>query len=254
MIVYTFCALLLLGSTVEAQKNIVISDSLSANAEMLKVKLGTQWGKVWKLHFGDYAVVSSKTGWTTTSSKGDFFNTKTEDKSTEKFSFILTSKTADSARVNAANNIQVQSLHEIEIFPHFSWGSSELVQSSQNFSAFININKDTSETWGLFMNVTNTRNAEGNYDAFLTNGERKIFIIPASSDKNGNDNRSSPARGYELMENGQSIGAVQYYGGGMMGMNRNMIWIHNQLDSKFKLVLAAAMTAVLQIKVTTPGF
>ena len=249
-----FCLLLSVGSLCKAQKNIVISDSLSANAEMLKVKMGVQWGKIWKMHFGDYAVVSGKSGWTTSSTKGNFFNTKTEDKSTQKFSFILVNKTPDSARVNAANNIQVQSLHEMELFPHFSWGSNELVQASHNFSAFININSDTSQAWGLFMNVTNARDAEGSYEAFLTNGERKVFIIPASADKNGNERTSSSAMGYELKENGKPIGAVQYFGGGMLGMNKNIVWIHNQLDPTFKLILAAAITALLQIKVTAPGF
>ena len=48
-----------------AQKNIVISDSLNANADKMNVKMGSQTiGKIWKFRFGDYAVVSSKMGWT----------------------------------------------------------------------------------------------------------------------------------------------------------------------------------------------
>ena len=238
----------------QAQKNIVLSDSLAANAEQLNVKMGTQWmGKIWKFRFGDYAVVSSNMGWTTTTTKGNFFNTKTESKSTQKFSFVLSNKTIDSARVNAANNIMVQSLKEIELFPHFSWGSNELLQESRNFTAFISLNGDTSETWALFMNVARGGNMEDNYEAFLTNGERKIFLSPASSNKNGGDTRSLPALGYEFFENGQSLCALQYYGGGAFGMNKNIIWICRNLEAKMKLILASAMTAVLQTKVTAPG-
>jgi hypothetical protein len=35
-------------------------------------------------------------------------------------------------------------------------------------------------------------------------------------------------------------------------MNKNIVWLQNGLDAKMKLILAAAMTAVLQIKVTAP--
>ena len=247
--IHLLCFLVVLVKTTEAQKDIILSDSLAGNAKKMNVKMGTQWmGKIWKFRFGDYAVVSSKMGWTTTTTKGNLFNTKTENKSTEKFSFALVNKTNDSAKVNAANNIVVQSLHEIEIFTHFSWGSNELLQESRNFSAFITINGDTSETWALFMNVTRGSNTEGNYEAFLTNGERKIFLSPASSNKNGGDTRSLPALGYEFIENGQSLSALQYYGGGLLGMNKNIVWMRNTSDEKMKLILAAAMTAVLQIK------
>ena len=241
--------LLMIVSSAEAQKDIIISDSLTANADKLNVKMGTQWfGKIWKFRFGDYAVVSSKLGWATTSTKGNFFNTKTESKSTEKFSFILTNKVNDSALVNAANNIAIQSLHEIEIIPHFLWGSDELLQETRNFSAFIIINADTTETWALFMNITSGSNSRGSYNAFLTNGERKIFLFPATSNKNGGDTRSLPALGYEFIENDQSLSALQYYGGGAFGLNKNIIWINKSVDEKMKLILAAASTAILQIK------
>lgn len=237
-----------------AQKNIVISDSLAANADKLNVKMGTQgFGKIWKFRFGDYAVVSSKAGWTTTSRKSNFFNTKTESASKEKFSFTLAGKTTDTARVNAVNNIQVEALQEVGITPHFSVGSNEVLLDAHNFSAFITVNNDTSDLWSLFMNTAVGSNTDSKYEAFLTNGERKILIAPTTSNKNGGDSRSQPALGYEFIENGKSLGAVQYYGGGMLGMNKNMVWIDRTLDEKMKLILAAAMTAVLQIKAVPEG-
>jgi hypothetical protein len=249
---YIVCLLLLLTVFSKAQKNIIINDSLAANSDKLNVKMGSQgMGKIWKFHFGDYAVVSSKMGWTVTSTKGNLFNTKTESKSTQKFSFLLAGKTSDTAKVNAARNIMVQSLNEIELLPHFSWGSNELKQESDNFSSFITINSDTSEVWALFMNITTGQDEKGSYQAFLANGERKIFLFPVSSNKNG-DNHSFPALGFEFIENEQSIGAVQYYGGGIMGMNKNIIWLEKSLNEKMKLILAAAMTAILQIK-SVPG-
>jgi hypothetical protein len=246
---YILLLMLAIVNITQAQKDIVISDSLAANGEKLKVKMGSQGpGKIWKFQFGNYAVISSKTGWTTTSTKGNFFNTKTESKSTKKFSFLMTNKINDTARVNAANNIETQSLQEVEIFSKAFWGSNELLQETQNFSAYITINGDTSEIWALLMNITRGSGTTGSYDALLTNGERKILIIPASSNKNGSDTRSMPALGYEFVENGQSISAVQYFGGGMMGLNKNIVWIYNSPDEKVKLILAAASTAILQTK------
>ena len=73
-----------------AQKNIVISDSLDANADKMNVKMGSQtMGKIWKFRFGDYAVISSKMGWTKTSAKANLLNTRTESKTTQKFSFVI---------------------------------------------------------------------------------------------------------------------------------------------------------------------
>ena len=245
--------MLTIANNIQAQKDIIINDSLAVNSEKLKVKMGTQGlGKIWKFQFGNYAVISSKAGWTTASTKGNFFNTKTESKSTKKFSFLMTNKINDTARVNAANNIETQSssswLHEFEIFSNIDFESDKLLQATQNFSAYITINGDTSEIWALLMNIIGGSNTQGSYDALLTNGERKIFVTPASSNKNGSDTRSYPALGYEFIENGQSLSALQYYGGGMMGLNKNIVWIHNSLDEKVKLILAAASTAILQTK------
>jgi hypothetical protein len=234
-----------------AQKNIVISDSLKANADEMKVKMGGQGvGKTWKFRFGDYGIISSKQGWTTTSTKGNFFNTKTESKTTQKFSFVMAGGTGDTAFVNAASNIEVKQLQESELLNHIFVGKNEMLKESNNFSAFININGDTTNTWALLMNVIQGTQVEGNYsyEAFMTDGARKIFLVPATSNKNGDDKRSVPAAGYELVEDGVSIAAIQYYGGGMMGMNKNIIWINRNLDAKMKLILAASLSAVLQKK------
>jgi len=253
--IYILAFLLIIAQHANSQKDIVISDSLVENGEKLNVKMGSQgFGKIWKFHFGEYGVVSSKLGWTVTSNKGNFLNTRTESKSTQKFSFLMTGKANDFATVNAASNISVQSLQGMEIFPHFSWGSNELVQESSNFSAFISINGDTSEIWALLMNMVRGNNEQAKDDAVLINGERKILVTPTTSNRNGGDRRSQPALGYEYVEDGQSLGAVQYYGGGAFGMNKNIVWIGKKLEDKMKLVLAATSTAILQLKANiNPG-
>ena len=231
------------------KKGIVISESLVANSEALKVKLGTQWmGKIWNIKFGDYAVTESKMGWTKTSSKSNLFNTKSESKTTQKFSFTLNEKTGGFAQVNAANNIKIKVLQETELFSNFIIGEDELLLDSSNFTALININQDTTETWILYMNVITGSTVDDGGTAFLTNGERKIFIISTNSNRNGTDSRTFPALGYEFVENEKAVCALQYFGGGVFGMNKNIVWIQNNLDPKMKLILAAAITSVLQLK------
>jgi hypothetical protein len=246
---YLMFILLILGHTGYSQRTLVLSDSLTAHADVFPVKMGSMgFGKISKYHFGEYSVVSSKLGWTVSSSKSNFFNTKTDSKSTQKFSFIMTNKENDSARVNAAINISSKTLNELEILPNFSWGSDEVLKESVNFTAFITLNADTSHVWVLLMNNERGTQSEGKHEALLTDGLRKIFIFPTSSNKDGKDTRSLPALGYEFTEENQFPCALQYWGGGMLGANKNIVWLNRDLEPAMKLILSAAMTAIIQVK------
>lgn len=98
-------------------------ENLAANSEPLKVKIGTQGiGKISKWKFGEYEVVTSKASWTKTTSKSNLFNTKTESKTTQKFSFTLCNQLGDSALVNAAKNIELKAVQGFELFPSFFVG------------------------------------------------------------------------------------------------------------------------------------
>lgn len=252
--------LLLFTAFVQAQgKELIISKALAENSEMLKVKMGVQWGnKIWKFKFGDYAVVDSKMGWTKVKTKSNLLNTKSEVNSDQKFSFVLTNNTNDSAIVNAVENISVEQFQSFELFPNFYLGSDELLKDSRKFSAFISSTTNQEETWALVMKNTRGREVDYEDEAFLTNGERLITIIPVSSKKD-TKNRSQlgvllnlPAMGYEFIENEQSLCAMQYYGGGVLGTNKNIIWLKSDLDANMKLIYAAAMTAILQISQIEP--
>ncbi len=248
-------ALLLFGNsfTQAQQKNIIISEDLSANAEMFKVKMGTAWmGKIYRFKFGDYSVVDSKMGWTVTTGSANLLNTKTESKTENKFSFTLSNNTSDSATVNALSNVLVKELRAFNLFSseHFEFyiGSDELLMNAHIFSSFIttSINKD--EIWVLRIEQTEGSEVGNKYNGVIGNGERTINIIPVNSNKYGNDSRLLPALGYEFIENNESLCAVQYYGGGVLGANKNIVWLNSELEPGMKLILAAAMTALMQLK------
>lgn len=235
------------------QKDIVIDEDLAKNAEKMKVKMGTQWmGKIFKFKFGDYAVTDSKNGWTTTTGGTNFWGTKARSESSNEFSFDLTDKSlSEKAVVNAASSISSEEIRSFTIFSTLAIGSDELLKSAHNFSAFITTTLDEDDTWVLVKSLEDGSQANYDFRAFLTNRDRTIQIERTTSNRNGQDSRSIPAKGYEFIENGKSLCAVQYYGGGMMGMNKNIIWLRSDLDPKEKLMLAAAMTALMQVDVST---
>lgn len=244
--------LTILTCNAQKQKTIVLSEPLATNNLEMKVKMGTQWmGKIWNFRFGEYAVSSSKNGWTTTNSKSNFFNTKTQSISKQKFSFVLSQGDKANATVNAATQITMEELHSFQISPGLFVGRDELTAGSELFTAIITISTDTSATWSLMMLTSGGSQIEQQHRAQLTNGERTILIVPVNSNKYGEDARSIPSLGYELHEAGSALSALQYYGGGMLGMNKNIIWIDKTLEQDFQLILAAAMTAILQVKVNS---
>ena len=241
-----FSFLVAFGLNIHAQ-NIIINDELASRAEPLKVKMGSQgFGKIWKWKFGEYAVVESKNGWSKTTSKSNFFNTKTDVTSSHKFSFTLCNDIPDSAFVNAATDIEIKTIQGFELFAGFTIGDDVLLSENHNFTASITINRDTSDSWYLIMNSEAGSESANTETAILLGNEHEILIFPTSSNINDSDKRMFPALGFELYEKDQACAAVQYYGGGAFGLNKNIVWIRKDLDHKMKLILAAAVTSILQ--------
>src|SRR5262249_51950922 len=87
--------------------------------------------------------------------------------------------------------------------------------------------------------------------------DRRIALVPVFS-KNlaGKPSFASrvamqfhpPAMGFEFVEAGRSLGAVEYFSSGISGMYKNTVWMAKDADPRMRLVLAAAMTAVLELE------
>jgi hypothetical protein len=58
--------------------------------------------------------------------------------------------------------------------------------------------------------------------------------------------------GYEFVEAGHSLCAVEYRSSGMSGLYKNTVWMDKRADSRLRLVLAAAMTSMLELKCQEP--
>jgi len=248
-----------------APKNIILSDSLLANADKWNVNQGAQWmGKIHKWQFGDYTVVASKQGWTSTATHTNLFKTKTESRSVNKFSFVLSNKTTDSAFVDAAHEITAQSNPGLKLGHGWTAGGDGQTQQADWFMASMALNRDTTDIWELSIGETDVTDREGDsvageaaHMATLTSGERRIVLTPVFSRKF--DKRPSfgaqlsmsihpPAMGYEFVENGRALCAVEYFASGLAGSAKNTVWMDRNADPRLRLILAAAMTAVMQLK------
>lgn len=249
-----------------APKHIIISDSLVANADKWDVKRGALWMGTFKWRFGDYAVVASKLGWTRGGTRTNLFRTKMESYSGNKFSFVLSGKTTDSAFVTAAHDIRARSNPGLKVSEGWTVGGDDRVLESDLFTASITLNRDTTETWALSIGTTDVSNKDGEYRegvgthaADLTHGERRIVLVPVFSRKLAEKQSFAsalksqfipPAMGYEFIEDGQSRCALEYFSSGLGGSHKNTIWMRRSTDARLQLVLAAAMTAVLQMQCT----
>lgn len=231
----------------QKQKNIIIDKELATHSTALKIKLGTQvLNKMAKYQFGDYAVQEGKAGWTTTTGSSNLFGTKAESETKNKFSFIMADKSSNTATVNAAANLKIKSKTEQELFPMFYVGEDELLLGEENFTATLYLNKDTSNLWLLLMNKSVGTQSDDPGGAFLASRDRKILIVSASSDPPNAARQSMfPARGFQFIEGETVLSALQYLGAGALGTNKCYVWISDELDPDTRLVLSAAMTAIL---------
>ena len=197
-----FCMFVLVAMTVSAQqKEIVLDADLAANAERLKVKMGTQWmGKIWKFKFGDYSVTDSKSGWMTTTSHKKIFSFKESSVTEQEFSFVLEEAGGDKAISNVAFSISSEALVTLFEIDDFAVGTDVPLADAQNFSAFIYTAGMEEDVWLLVLNKGGSISGEQQFTGFLTNQQQTIYIYPTSSNKEGKDSRSFPALGYEFAE------------------------------------------------------
>jgi hypothetical protein len=246
-----------------AEETIALSDSLAANADALTVKVGGQgFGKISKYQIGDYAVASSKLASTHIDEKSNFLKTKFERHSITKFSFVMQNASPGSVSVEAVRHAMDASTHEFKITKSVGVGSNELLEQSDSCTATIVVQVDTTETWSLLKRSSTV--PELQYEAYLSNGTRKVFLVPVRGAPRGDGapKKSLFTRmvhgvvplpiGYEFVENGQAIAALQTFGG-MSTKNSQRAWMDRRLDPRSRLLLAAAMTTVLQVESSNTG-
>jgi len=231
-------------------QNAPITDSLfKANATALSIKgSGTQvFGKIPKFSFGDYAVVSGKVGATNSSASENILLTSGERKSYQKFSFIFTGNAGDSVKVDAFWKFTSQSHNGMQIARNVFVGRPAAQEAAFEFVAGMTLSSDTSQKWTLVIKNEEGTDAKGKHESYLTDGKRNIQIISMTNSQNtpmfaGLDNG--------FVENNQLYTAFQYWGNvAFTKKYQNMIWLDKGIDPKMKILLSAATTAIIELRV-----
>lgn len=258
-------ALLLVGAVVSSaaassDKTIQIDEDLRLNAEVLKVVLGTSTpAHQVNIEFGEYSVVSSsvREGRLTTTTS-EFLSPVAHTRIRNYFTFVLKDAASATAKVKAEWNILIEKPGQcleidlgIDVDIEYCLGDEEPKPGLHDLVvAAVQIDGETPSRWTLLLDVVRSESGltERAGTSFLTDGTRQIVIRPATSAGPAKNLLDLPARGFEFWEGGQSLGAVQYYAGGALGLNKNVVYLRRDIDPQLKLLLASAMTAIMEYK------
>jgi hypothetical protein len=249
--------LLLISKENSAQKFLIVSDSLKQLADEIPGKVGTQWaGKMHKISFGSYRMTESKMGWEKSTTKSRLFDRKITTTTNQKFSFKFVDGKGLSTNTNFTTRIEVELLREITLLSisgkhtNFTISNDEELLIKDNQLNAIIISGDTTETWTFMLRSVEGSEVNGHLIVgSLTNGPRKLYLFPVSK---GDD--KFPALGFKLIENEKEVAALQFFGGGVWGANKNTLWLLKDLDPKTKIIIASAFSAVLQTRVGAMTF
>jgi len=233
-------------------KAIIVDEGLAASADVLPVTVAAaKTFKVADFRFGEYVVVSSKLGMAKGHTSG-WLSPFEHDENEQKFTFVMKGAAPETARVAAVQRFESGPLKRHEVLPGVTVGVDPLSGAKDNLVASIELDGETAATWKLQLHVQ--RNVAGASEqaraSMLTDGTREIEIRNVSSEAPEGGEQAMPARGYEFHEGDRTIAALQYYGGGYPTSKRHLVvYLRNDLDPPTRLLLATAMTAILQSKI-----
>jgi hypothetical protein len=257
-------AVVLAGAVVSSamassNKTIQIDEDLRANAEALKVSLGTTTpAHQVNIGFGEYSVVSSKVREGRETTTSEFLSPVAHTRVRNYFTFVLKGAASTTAKVKAEWNILTESSGqclEVALGDHveieYCLGDEEPQPGIHDLVvAPIQIDGEAASRWTLLLDVVRSESGltERAGTSYLTDGSRQIEIRAVTSIGPAKNLFDLPARGFEFWEAEQSIAAVQYYAGGVLGLNKNVVYLRRDLDPQMKLLLATAMTVIMEYK------
>jgi len=235
-----------------AEPGIAIDDELRASADVLPVTMaGQKLFRVCDFRFGDYAIVSSKMGVTHEHETTVFREVLTHSDAAEQFTFVMKGAGPETADVKAKYSTESGPVKRYEVLPGVTVGAGDLSGAVDRLDGAVAITGNGSAPWKLHLRVK--RNVAGVDEkagvSSLSNGVRTIEIVDVVEPAAEGATPGIPARGYQFVEDGRALAALQFYGGGHPTSHEGMVvYLRSDLDADMKLVLAAAMTAILQAK------
>ena len=229
--------LILISATVVnsyGQKIMRLENELKSNSSPMEAKRKA-FGTVGKYQFGPYRIVSGKTGWTSTRSSTGFFGSETKSESKKKSSFLFVANDRDSVQVSTSTNTKTSETEKGDF--------SILNVSSDNYMASFSLKGDTAD-WKMIIVAKRGAIVRNNFSAegILTNGVKTIHIREVREWEDGKVPFLKLILGYEFFIDQHSIAAVQ---SSPDGFQKKYVWLHQNLDEKMKVLLAAASASVM---------
>jgi hypothetical protein len=238
IMIISILMMLIYPSVIYGQKIMKLDDDLKANSKPIEAKL-KGISRVGKYEFSPYRIVSGKTGWGTSKSSKDKFNSETMTESKSKASFVFTVNDKDSILVNTTTNTKFS-----ESESNFLFGDvTTLNKSIDNYIALISPSYDTL-VWKMIL-VTNTgAEVEGKNKAegVLSNGVINIRIKAIKQWEDGKNTTFKMICGYGFFLDNKEIAAVQ---SNFDLSPKKFVWLHQSLDDQMKSVLAAASASLM---------
>ena len=246
--------------------------------DILERNVGT--GKIHDFQFGDYATVSGEIGARTGKTTRTHLALEKHRRVVTSYSFVLQEAGAGAASVQATQTAEVTWHTLLEFLPGLyigpagggveyssdseedeaerCWESDDdcfddddgqkRVKSSidEQIAATIVVNADTPASWQLSLDASRSGTLFELVvrSASLTDGTRMISVTPSTVFEQ-TDGR--PKWTYRFVEGGTALAALEFADG-----VSSVAWMRQELPQDTKLILAAAMTAILQGQSTAP--
>jgi hypothetical protein len=248
--------LMVIPSKTLGQKMMLISDELHANAEKFQVGTKGGPGKL-KYHYGPYRVTKAKVGWAKRKYKSKLFSPLEKASSERNLSFEFVSDIGDTARVNLSRYINYEGIYDVGV-TFFSENSSitseineNVLENSDNLFGGIETNS-RNQAWNFVVRMNYGINVEDRaiFAGLLSDGERMIDILPVFHYQNPGEKNTADMmfdseiwhKGFEFVENGLPIGAVQ------IGPWKKMsvVWFSKKNDPMTNFIIGSTYAALLR--------
>lgn len=239
----------------EAQKLMFISDELHGNADRFEV--GIKGGKgIPKYYFSSFKVTDSKAGWKKSKYNSKLFSPMETASSERKLSFEFVSDKGDTAWVNLNRNMNYEGINKegITFFGRnasINFGSyQEVLENSDNLFGVIETNAEE-QVWSFIISEKYGSRVGDKpvFVGWLSNGDRMIDIIPVFEYQNPGKKSMVDMmlgseiwlKGFEFVENGRSLGAVQ------VGPMKKMfvVWFSKKNDPMTDFVIGSTFAALM---------
>ena len=241
----------------QAQKIITLDEDLSANSEMMPVKLKAGTGMM-KYLFGEFAVISTKNkdnkvnnieSRDTLAYLKDFnlsqYKEEVWGKTEQQQNFVFLGNQADSVLANMTTLYDFNSSQFSENRPDVREETTIIMNSNERFVAFLTPTQNL-PSWVVEMDTQLGKevNAPGGIisKGRMTDGASTIQIDPVRTWNTGKSSKLFPILGFTFTQDGKCLAAVQV---SKNAGSKKYVWIRNDLDKELRLMLASAATTVM---------